>query len=115
MTLATKNRSQRKKVQQFQTLQNQKRKRVKVRSIVDQSYTIPHLTKMGKKQKMLRMATKRNSVGTETPIKSMDKKMRTKRIRRRTRAKEVRAQIKIKEETEEIEMDRKRGRAGERT
>jgi hypothetical protein len=71
---------------------------------------------MGKKQKMLRMATKRNSVGTETPIKSMDKKMRTKRIkRRRTRAKEVRAQIEIKEETVEIGTDRKRGRAGERT
>lgn len=73
---------------------------------------------MGQKQKMLKMATKRNSVGTETPIKSMDKKMRTKRIRRRrTRAKEVRAQIKIRKETEEVEIgtDRKRGRAGERT
>ena len=73
---------------------------------------------MVKKQKMLKMATKRNSVGTETPIKSMDKKMRTKRIRRRrTRAKEVRVQIKIRKETEEVEIgtDRKRGRAGERT
>ena len=73
---------------------------------------------MGQKQKMLKMATKRNSVGTETPIKSMDKKMRTKRIRRRrTRAKEVRAQIKIRKETEEVEIgtDRKRGRAEERT
>lgn len=43
---------------------------------------------------MLRMATRRSSVGTETPIKSMDKKMKTKRIKRR-RTREVK-RVRIK-------------------
>lgn len=106
--LAIKSQSPKKRVNKSQTLQNNKRKRVRVRSIVDQNFTTPYLVRKVRTKRMLKMAT-RKSVGTETPIKSQDKKMRTKRTRKR-RTKEV---WKVRIRALRVDKDRKRrARAG---
>ena len=78
---------------------------------MDQSFITNYLAKRVRTKKMLRMATRTKSVGTETPIKSMDKKMRARKTRRR-RTKEVK-----KVRTKALRVDkeeRRRAREGRR-
>lgn len=85
MIQATKNRSQRKKLQLSKTLLKVKIRRVvKVRSIEKEvlNCTILHSAKMEMTKKMLKMEIKRSSVRTETKIQSTDRKINKRRTKK---------------------------------
>ena len=85
MIQATKNRSQRKKLQLSKTLLKVKIRRVvKVRSIGKEvlNCTILHSAKMEMTKKMLKMEIKRSSVRTETKIQSTDRKINKRRTKK---------------------------------
>ena len=104
MIQATKNRSQRKKLQLSKTLLKVKIRRVVkvVRSIEKEvlNCTILHLTKMEMTKKMLKMEIKRSSVRTETKIQSTDRKIKKRRPKKGKEVTKIKIQKKRKVKAE---------------